>query len=145
MSPEESNTQPDQPPKLKAVYKIKPVHLIIIVLALVSTFSIFQLYSAQQDLKNYKANPEEAASQEIQKLVDEVSKLIDVPQDETPTVATVTDPEKLNDQAFFTNVKEGDKVLIYNNSKKAILYRPSEKKVLNFAPINIGKIGRAHV
>ena len=118
--------------------KIKPLYIVIVVLLLITAFSLFQFYRAQQELKNFKANPEENAGREVQKLVDEVAKILDLPKNETPTIATVTDPEKLKDQAFFVNAKEGDKVLIYNNSKKAVLYRPSEKKVLNFAPINIG-------
>lgn len=80
----------------------------------------------------------EASQEEAKKLVAEVGKLIVLPQDETPTVATVSDPEKLKIQAFFTDAKKGDKVLIYTNAKKAILYDPEAKKIVNVAPITIG-------
>lgn len=84
-------------------------------------------------------NPQQIAQAEARELSAEVGKLIVLPADESPTVATVSDPEALKDQAFFTGAKQGDKVLIYTNAKKAILYDPSIKKIINIAPINIGQ------
>jgi len=74
----------------------------------------------------------------VKKLVLEVGKLIELPIGEDPTVATVTDITKLKDQPFFAKAKNGDKVLIYTNARKAILYDPQAKKVIDIAPINIG-------
>lgn len=128
------------PTKLKNLLtKLKVLHIIVVALALALIFILYQYYIAQNELKNFKTNPEQAASYEIEKIAGEVGKLIDLPQGETPTIATVTDPQKLNDQAFFEKAEVGDKVLIYNNAKKAILYRQSTKKVLEVAPINIGE------
>ncbi len=76
--------------------------------------------------------------QEVAAIVAKVGKLIVLPEGETPTVATVTDPEKLKDQAFFANAKSGDKVLIYANAKKAFLYDPVNDKLIDVAPLNIG-------
>lgn len=84
-----------------------------------------------------KADPQKAAAAEVQKLVATVGQLILLPS-ETPTVATVVDPAQLKDQAFFTNAVKGDKLLIYTNAKKAILYDPAQNKIIEVAPINIG-------
>ena len=70
------------------------------------------------------------------KIISQVGKLIVLPDNEQPTVATVQDLSKLHDQPFFANARVGDKVLIYNISQKAILYRPSENKIIELAPIN---------
>lgn len=75
---------------------------------------------------------------EVRQLVGEVSKLMELPAGEDPTIATVTDVEQLRAQPFFLNAQNQDKVLIYSNARKAILYRPSTKKVIEVAPINIG-------
>lgn len=83
-------------------------------------------------------NPQRAQEQEVQKLVAAVGKLMVLPTDEQPVIATVADPEKLKDQPFFTNAKKGDKVLIYNNARKAILYDPVEHRIIDVAPLNIG-------
>jgi uncharacterized protein YneF (UPF0154 family) len=83
-------------------------------------------------------NPVQGSQEEVKAIVAEVGKLIDLPANETPTIATITDITKLANQPFFQNAKNGDKVLIYNNAKKAIIYDPSSKKVIDVAPINVG-------
>ena len=70
-------------------------------------------------------------------LVDEISKTLTLPKDEQPTIATVTDPEKLSGQFFFKDAQKGDKLLIYQNAKKVILYRPSENRVVEVGVVNV--------
>lgn len=70
-----------------------------------------------------------------EELIDEVGKLVLLPQNEEPTIATITDPEKLKNQTFFANAKVGYKVLIYPSSKKAYLYDPIAKKIIEVAPL----------
>ena len=78
------------------------------------------------------------SQKEMAHLVQAVSKIMILPEDETPTVATVSDPSLLKDQEFFLKAKQGDKVLIYTKSKLAILYDPKAKKIVNVAPVNLG-------
>jgi len=85
-----------------------------------------------------RKNPQQNAQKEAQELVDKISKLILLPEGETPTIATVSDPEKLKEQAFFAKAQKDDKVLIYTNAKKAILYNPTSNKIIEVAPISIG-------
>ncbi len=74
---------------------------------------------------------------ESKELYDRVNEHFLLPSDELPTIATVTDPEKLKGQAFFSKAKTGDKVLIFTNAKEAILYSPSLDKIISVAPLNI--------
>lgn len=87
--------------------------------------------------QNIKKNPNQVAKAETDALVAQVSKLIELPKDETPTVATVLDKEKLKDQPFFAGAENGDKILIYTKSKKAIIFRPKDNKLINVGPIAI--------
>lgn len=89
-------------------------------------------------VRELKKDPSVAAQQEVASLVVKVGKLVVLPTDETPTVATVSDPEALKDQAFFANAVKGDKVLIYAQAKKAILYSVGMNKIIDVAPLNIG-------
>jgi hypothetical protein len=73
--------------------------------------------------------------EEATKTIQAVGKLMVLP-DEVPTVATVTDLEKLKDQVFFKNAKIGDKVLIYLKAQKAILYDSESNKIIELAPLN---------
>lgn len=65
---------------------------------------------------------------------------LELPTDEEPTLATVTDREKLAEQPFFQKAENGDKVLIYSNSGRAVLYRPyKEKKIIDVTTVNVTK------
>lgn len=79
------------------------------------------------------------AQNEAEKVLSEVGKLIALPNDEKPTIATVSDVEKLKGQQFFKNAANGDKVLIYTNSRKAILYRPNDKRIIEVGAVNINQ------
>lgn len=108
---------------------------ILCVLLVLSCAGNYVLYTKVQHAAE---NPQQQGQEAVHALVQEVSQYIVLPEGEDPTVATVTDPEKLKDQAFFTQASVGDKVLIYTNAKKAILYNPGTHKIVEVAPINIG-------
>lgn len=82
------------------------------------------------------ADPQKAAQQELQDTITAVGKLLVLPTNETPTMAVVSDPSKLQNQPFFAHAQKGDKVLIYTLSQKAILYSPTLNKIVEVAPIN---------
>jgi preprotein translocase subunit SecG len=75
------------------------------------------------------------AEDEVEKITKEVKKIMLLP-DETPILATVTDLEKVKNQNFFAKAAMGDKVLIFMNAKKAILYRPSDKLIIEVGVVN---------
>lgn len=116
--------------------KLLAITLIILGLIAGLTYFAYQYNEAKLDIERL-SNPEEASQEEAERLSQEVGEKIQLPK-ETPTVATVVDAAKLKDQPFFANAKNNDKVLIYTSAKKAVLYRPSTKKVIEVAPINIG-------
>lgn len=89
------------------------------------------------DAAGAPAQNAEETQEEINDLVAAVGELIVLPEGEEPTIATVTDPEKLRDQVFFANAKEGDVVLIYTRAQKAYLYDPRIDKLLEVAPLTI--------
>lgn len=111
------------------------VGIVFAIAALVPSFYFFNKYRAAQDAL---ANPTQYAQEEQRLLRTKVGKLIELPLDEEPTVATVTDAEKLREQPFFINAQNGDRVLIFTQAKKAYLYRPSTNKIVEVAPVNLG-------
>lgn len=128
-------------PSLPSRRNIKKRHLVIIILVgllLVGGYVGYTKYQAQQEEIRRLSNPQEAAKVETARLKEKVAQLIEVPQKEDPTVATVVDASKLKNQAFFAKAQNGDRVLIFAQAKKAILYRPSTEKIIEVAPINIG-------
>lgn len=85
--------------------------------------------------KSATQTPNRATEEEITSITKILSESLELPKDEEPTMATVVDREKLQDQEFFHSAENGDKVLIYANARKAILYRPSSKKIIEVAPV----------
>lgn len=69
-------------------------------------------------------------------IVKAVGNLIQLPE-EAPSVATVTDLAPLREQAFFAEAEVGDVVLMFPQSRKALLYRPSENKLIEAAPLSL--------
>lgn len=97
---------------------------IIVILVVLSGYLGYRVYALTRGSTN-----------EVQQIITEVGKIVSLPTDEVPTVATVSDPTKLKDQAFFADAQVGDKVLIYAHARRAILWRPSTHKIIGIAPI----------
>lgn len=70
------------------------------------------------------------------RLIQSVSNMVVLPDDETPTVSTVVDKTQL-DQPFLSDAENGDKVLLYFKAGKAVVYRPSSGKIVNIGPLEI--------
>ncbi len=97
-------------------------------------FLVQNYISTRNELKKV-TDPAAAVAAEANKLADKVGKYLELPSGETPTVATVKNVEQLNNQTFFERAKNGDKILVYPSAKRAVLYRPSTNKVIEYAPI----------
>ena len=111
----------------------KNVTIVLVVLLFISFSTGAYFYKKSLDIT--QKDPQK----ELNIVIMAVGKLMVLPTDETPTMATVSDPEKLKDQAFFVNAKVGDKVLIYTKSKKAILYSPTQNKIVEVSPLNVNQ------
>jgi hypothetical protein len=114
-----------------AVFFIRATFLIILLgLLILGIFYLFNYFKAK--------NIEDTTSPEVEDLVSKVGDLIYIPKDEIPTIATVSNIELLKGQTFFAEAKQGDKVLIYKNAQKAILYDPVADKIVTVAPLVVG-------
>src|SRR3989338_10704341 len=120
------------------VKKFLPFILVLITLAALSSAGYFYYQYSQNQQELLKLKNPKLASDEVREIAAKVGKLMELPKDEEPTLATVTDLEKLKDQPFFQNAQNGDKVLIFNSAQKAILYRMQSNKIINVAPLNTG-------
>jgi hypothetical protein len=113
--------------------------IVVLAVLLVVTASIAgYLFSQYQQLKN---DPAAANAAQTATLVEQVGKLMVLPAGQTPTVATVSDKSKLASQPFFKDAKNGDQLLIYSEAKEAIIYRPSDNKIINVGPIALNSSG----
>lgn len=122
--------------------KIKRIKRTLIITAVIAAGLFAALYfHKSSELNQLKSNPNHLANQEANKLIAMVRQHFALPN-EKPTIATVEDVNKLKGQSFFKDARNGDKVLMYTQSKKAYLYRPSEDKVIEVAFLNINNQGK---
>lgn len=87
--------------------------------------------------KSLHVTSDEKAKKVLSDSIEAIGKLIMLPTDEQPTLATVSDPSKLQAQPFFAHAEVGDVVLVYAKAKKAILYSPKYNKIIEVAPVNL--------
>jgi len=130
MSEQETQTT-QEASKVEVLKKKSPVILILLLTLAILVAGYF--YKKYSDIRK---NPQSVAQNETKALIAKVGKLIELPTDEEPTIATVSDLEPLKGQTFFDKAKIGFKVLIYTNAKKAILYDPEGNKIIEVAPVN---------
>ncbi len=120
----------------------KPVIIIAgVILALLIFGPSYYFYSKYNEAQKKLQDSSVDKKEEVKSLVAKVGKLIELPQEEEPTIATVSDKSSLPNQPFFANAKNGDQVLIYSKAKKAILYRPATNKIIEVGPVNFEPTG----
>jgi len=132
----EVNDEVSSEKPIKKTKKFSLKKFIIRLLFVIAILGIWGTFYYHHKYNELKTNPTMEAEKETKKMVKEVGKLMQLP-DETPTIVTVSDKEKLKDQSFFDNAENGDVVLAYTQKMIAILYRPSTEKIINVAPITV--------
>jgi cytoskeletal protein RodZ len=128
--------------------KIRRLYIALIVLAalfVVAAIAGGLAYKNLKDENNRLSNPQESAKAETERIKSQVAALIDVPKDEEPTIANVSDANKAKEQSpeFFAKAENGDRLLMYPKAKKAILYRPSSNKIVEVSTLNVNENGSA--
>lgn len=106
----------------------------VLLLSLIPSILFYREY---QKTKQLLYNPILAAKEEVKTYKEKVARLMIIPTGEDPVIITVTDMTKLKDQPFFANAKIGDKVLLFNNARKAVIYDPAANKIVEVGPLSI--------
>ena len=112
---------------------------IIVMLALAGTgYMYYQYQKTTSELKKIKTQTgsSSAKDDEVKKIVAEIAKLIRLPENDTPSIATITDVSKLKEQPPFKDAKNGDILLVFNSSGKVVLYDPKDKKIVNVTTLS---------
>lgn len=114
------------------------VVLLILFLAALAGFawSFWRYWSLKQEVRflSTTQGQQELNKKEIDKVVEAVGKLIILPTDQQPTVATIQDAAALaKEQPFFDGAENGDKLLLF--SDKAIIYSVKNDKLVNVGPV----------
>ena len=100
-----------------------------------STFAAVRFYDLYKTYEAKVPVSDKEAEKEVAVLVTQLKKIMEVP-DEKPVVATVKDKDTLkSQQAFFAQAENGDKLIVFQTARKAILFRPSIGKIIESGPL----------
>lgn len=121
---------------------LKTILRVVVVLGLMGfagwSFLKYQQTKTQVDQLSNPEAQQEAIAKEREEVLAKVGKLMILPEDEEPTIATVTDAEVLAQyQPFFRKASDGDKVIIYVQSGKSIIYSPDKNIIVNVGTISV--------
>ena len=127
--------------------KVGKFILVILLIAAVAGFiwaeksrrdALHQLQQTNAQFQQLKKSTADS-SQDTAKLVrDNVSKLIALPSDPPPTVATISDIDRLKaSNAFFNAAQNGDYLILTGN--RAILYNLQRNIILDVAPFQVNQ------
>ncbi|HSX29234.1 MAG TPA: hypothetical protein VLE73_01600 [Candidatus Saccharimonadales bacterium] len=124
-----------QTTKKSPITRWRPAGLLVIAVLIIGTL-LYGYMTTKRQLAGLKGNGQSTAQAQTTELVAQIGQHIELPAG-TPTVATVKDVSKLKAQEFFKNAQNGDKVLIYAQEGRALLYRPSTGKVIEYSKVNL--------
>ena len=102
---------------MNLLQKLSPVLIVLTIIGVgASGYFFYQYQKINEELGSIKNKPEEGRA-----LIDDVSRLISLPAGEDPAIATV----------------DGNKILYFTKAKKAIIYDPVGRKIVDVATFNI--------
>lgn len=110
------------------------VYLTLLALVVFAAWSFYGYQEAKKKLLKLSTveGQQEVQQREIDELLAQLKRHMLLPEDEQPTIATVTDIDELKgQQPFFEKASNGDKVVIYVNNHKAIIYSPEKDMIIN--------------
>ena len=85
----------------------------------------------------YQTHPELSSTEQAAAILTKVGTLIELPQGEAPQMATIEDAPSLKaTQPFLANAQNGDVLIVYASAQMALLYRPSQNKLIAVGPVN---------
>jgi len=139
-----STSELKKTPYIRSSHWMKPVSLLVFMGAFALLFVGFVNANRHIDVLNKNdvvLSKTEPAPRSVPvnataaRIIEEVSSRYHVPENEVPQVVIVTQALMLREkQDFFSNVENGDRLLLYKNT--AIIFRPNTGKIVRVGPVD---------
>jgi len=129
-----------QNPNIKWAGKI--LLILLLISAIIFTFAVFRYWAVSKNVNTIGENIKQSAqsTNNLKILIDKVSRLILLPQNEAPSIATINNVAQLQkDSSFYKDARNGDVLLIYFQAKKAFIYDPEKNIIINTGPVFMEK------
>ena len=123
--------------RVKILFPLLVIALIVLVVVLDN-----QRRQAETELRNLTVRLEQLqgnnqeSQERAKQIIERVRRIIDIPADVTPTVATIVDVQKLKAQnPFYANAKNGDYLIV--TPTRAILFDADRGVIIDVVPVQI--------
>jgi hypothetical protein len=119
-------------------YRVYLIVLVVLAVLIAGGYYGYKYYEARN------SSPEAQAAQaeeEKANVLASIGKLMVLPEGD-PVLFRVSDENTMRkQQAFFKDTKNDDVLLVFQESGKAIIYRPSTNLIVNVGPVNFDQTG----
>lgn len=123
--------------------------LVVALFALLLIASVGYNFYQSLQIQDYRKNPTKAAQEEQARITGLIRKHYQIPtyattegdkqvtKEDTPQIATITDITKMKDQTFFDKAQNGDFIVVFPNTRLALIYREKTDQIVNSGPVAV--------
>ena len=121
-------------------YRVYLIALVVVIALGAGGYFGYKYWKARQNSPEAQAAAAEAEKKDI---LGKLGKLMVLPEGD-PVLFKVSDQEQMRkQQPFFKDTLNGDVLLVFQASSKAIIYRPTGNVIVNVGPINFDQEKKA--
>ncbi|MBM3231534.1 hypothetical protein FJZ28_04400 [Candidatus Peregrinibacteria bacterium] len=128
-------------------HQVLTVIIIIALLALVAALELkrravaYQLEQLTVRLEQVQLGDAKQNQEAAKKIITQLGKLIDLPTNIEPTVATIVDVDALRKKnPFYNKAENGDHLVV--TTERAILFSSKKNKILDVVPVQLEPVGQ---
>lgn len=110
------------------VRRLKLRTIIIATILIVGWLGAIYFYNQYNEIAN---DPQVVAQKQAAKVLVDLSSIMELPENELPSISTITDISALAGNPFFARAQNGDVLITYTKAQQAIIFRSSMKKIIN--------------
>jgi len=110
------------------VRRLKLRTIIIAAFLIVGWLGAIYFYNQYNEIAN---EPQVVAQKQATKILVDLSSIMELPENELPSISTITDISALAGDPFFARAQNDDVIIVYTQGQQAIIFLPSMKKIIN--------------
>lgn len=118
-------------------YRVYAIYLVVLLVLVAAGYFGWMKYNQVYNSPEAVTAAQVAEVEEEKKeIMNDISKFMLLPEGD-PVLFKVSNKDQMRaQQAFFKDTENDDVLLVFQESGKAIIYRPSSKTIINVGPVN---------
>jgi len=113
---------------IRSIRRLKLRTIIIATFLIIGWLGAIYFYNQYNKIAN---DPQVVAQKQTTKVLADLYSIMELPENELPSISTITDISALTGNPFFARAQNGDVLIVYTQGQQAIIFRQSMKKIIN--------------